>query len=83
MAQAGDIVVLAGVPMEAVGVSDTVADFAVTEPLPTVPVTPPTICMSFGANDGPLSGKGGGVFLNSSQVSSYKKKKKTEKKKKK
>ena len=52
----------------AVGVSDTVADPAVAAPLPTVPVTPPTISMSFGANDGPLAGLSGGSFLNSSQV---------------
>jgi GTP-binding protein len=72
-AQAGDIVVLAGVgngdaASSSVAVADTVADPSVLVPLPTVPVTPPTICMSFGANDGPLAGRSGGTFLNPSQV---------------
>lgn len=33
-----------------------------------VPMTPPTLAMSFGANDGPLGGRSGGVFVNASQV---------------
>ena len=33
-----------------------------------VPMTPPTLAMSFGANDGPLGGRSGGVFVNANQV---------------
>ena len=65
-AQAGDIVVLAGV--DNAGVADSIVDPSVEAPVPTVPVTPPTIAMSFGANDGPLAGRSGGIFLNSNQV---------------
>lgn len=66
-AQAGDIVVLAGVPDET-GVSDTICDMAVDTALDTVAVAPPTISMVFGANDGPLAGRSGGKFLNSNQI---------------
>jgi len=31
-------------------------------------MTPPTLAMSFGANDGPLGGRSGGVFVNANQV---------------
>uniref|UniRef100_A0A7S2C4J9 Tr-type G domain-containing protein n=1 Tax=Octactis speculum TaxID=3111310 RepID=A0A7S2C4J9_9STRA len=65
-AQAGDIVVLTGV--SDVCVSDTICDVTVIDPLDTHPVTPPTMAMSFGANDGPLAGRSGATFLNSNQI---------------
>eukprot|EP00941_MAST-03F_sp_MAST-3F-sp1_P006149 g6149.t1 len=61
-ASAGDIVSIAGLP-EA-GVSDTIvcatsyAD-GQAEALPTHPIDPPTISMTFSVNDSPLSGKDG------------------------
>lgn len=45
-------------------------DPSVTAPLEAVMMTPPTIAMSFSANDGPLAGRSGGTFLNSNQVKS-------------
>jgi len=38
------------------------------KPRTQVPMTPPTLAMSFGANDGPLGGRSGGVFVNANQV---------------
>jgi GTP-binding protein len=56
-AEAGDIVSLAG--MSKATVADTIADFAVTEPLPAQPIDPPTISVTFAINDSPLAGREG------------------------
>jgi hypothetical protein len=45
-----------------------VCEQSVTQALRTVAVTPPTIAMTFGANDSPLAGKSGAQFLNSNQI---------------
>ncbi|MEM1066977.1 MAG: translational GTPase TypA [Pseudomonadota bacterium] len=57
VAQAGDIVSLAG--MAKATVADTLAALAVDEPLPAQPIDPPTISVTFGINDSPLAGRDG------------------------
>lgn len=66
-AYAGDIVTLAGIP-DSIAVGDTLTstNSPVDEPIDTPPLAPPTLCMDFGSNDGPLGGKEG------TQVSSSK-----------
>ncbi len=54
---AGDIIAIAGVTQA--GVSDTLADIAVTEPIDARPVDPPTLAVTFGINDSPLAGRDG------------------------
>jgi GTP-binding protein len=54
---AGDIVAIAG--LQNVYVSHTVCDESVAEPLKAAPIDPPTIAMTFGVNDSPLSGQEG------------------------
>ncbi|MBP7001834.1 translational GTPase TypA [Amaricoccus sp.] len=56
-AEAGDIVSLSG--MSKATVADTIADFAVADPLPAQPIDPPTISVTFGINDSPLAGREG------------------------
>lgn len=56
-ASAGDIIAIAGVTMA--GVSDTLADIEVTEPIDARPVDPPTLAVTFGINDSPLAGRDG------------------------
>jgi GTP-binding protein len=56
-ARAGDIVAIAG--LEAGTVPDTICAPEVTEPLPAIPVDPPTLAMTFRINDGPLGGREG------------------------
>ena len=56
-AYAGDIVVVAG--FERASVADTLADPSVTEAMAAEPVDPPTLAVSFLANDSPLAGKEG------------------------
>ena len=56
-ASAGDIIAIAGVTLA--GVSDTLADIAVTEPIDARPVDPPTLAVTFGINDSPLAGRDG------------------------
>lgn len=60
VAHAGDIVQLAGVP-DTIAVGDTLTSTSapVTEPISTPPLAPPTLCMEFGANNGPLAGQEG------------------------
>lgn len=53
-ASAGDIIGLTG--CDEVYLGETVAKSIETEPLPFVPVDPPTLCMQFCVNDGPLVG---------------------------
>lgn len=54
---AGDIVLIAG--FENATVSYTLADLEVTDPLPSHPIDPPTLAMTFSVNDSPLSGREG------------------------
>ena len=56
-AHAGDIVGLTG--FEEVFIGETITDSVEREPLPFVPVDPPTIQMQFAVNDGPLAGVDG------------------------
>lgn len=55
-ANAGEIISLAGCDA---GVAETICSLDRTEVLPTVPITPPIISMTFGPNDSPLSGREG------------------------
>ncbi len=57
LAEAGDIVTLAG--MTKATVADTLADPAIDTPLPAQPIDPPTISVTFGINDSPLAGRDG------------------------
>lgn len=63
-ATAGDIITIAGVNAF---VSDTVCNSAVSEPIPSPQLDPPTISMTFGVNDSPIAGKEG-KFLTSSHI---------------
>ncbi len=56
-AMAGDIVTLAG--MTKATVADTLCDPSVETALPSQPIDPPTITVTFGINDSPLAGKDG------------------------
>jgi GTP-binding protein len=54
---AGDIVAIAG--FKEATVADTLCEEAVTEPLQSQPIDPPTISVTFGINDSPFAGKEG------------------------
>ena len=56
-AKAGDIVAIAGL-MKAT-VSNTIGTPAITEPLPSREIDPPTLSMTFSVNDSPFAGKDG------------------------
>ena len=56
-AQAGDIVAVAG--MQEASVADTLCAPEVTEPLPSLPIDPPTISVTFAINSSPLAGRDG------------------------
>ena len=56
-AQAGDIVTLAG--MSKATVADTICAPEVDTALPSQPIDPPTISVTFGINDSPLAGQDG------------------------
>ncbi len=56
-AVAGDIVTIAG--MSKATVSDTLCALAVDTALPSQPIDPPTISVTFGINDSPLAGRDG------------------------
>ncbi|TFI56520.1 translational GTPase TypA [Sphingomonas parva] len=56
-AQAGDIVAIAGLTKATV--SNTIAAPGVTTPVPSRPIDPPTLAMSFAVNDSPYAGKDG------------------------
>ncbi len=53
-AHAGDIIAIAGI--ENATVADTVCALEVMEALPSLPIDPPTLVMSFSVNDSPLAG---------------------------
>ena len=55
--EAGDIVAVAG--LEDATVPDTIGAPELGQPLPAIPVDPPTLAMTFRVNDGPLGGKEG------------------------
>jgi len=57
MAEAGDIVSLAG--MSKATVADSIVAPSVTDALPAQPIDPPTITVTFGINDSPLAGRDG------------------------
>jgi GTP-binding protein len=65
-AYAGDIVTVSGVP-DSIAVGDTItgATNSILVPIQTPPLAPPTLCMDFGANDGPLAGKEGTIVASS------------------
>ncbi len=56
-ARAGDIVAIAG--LEKPTVADTLADPSVTEAIPSQPIDPPTLAMTFSINDSPYAGREG------------------------
>ncbi|AQS91927.1 MULTISPECIES: translational GTPase TypA [Gluconobacter] len=56
-AEAGDIVAVAG--LSEATIPDTIADPSIDVPLPSRPVDPPTLSMTFRINDGPLGGREG------------------------
>jgi GTP-binding protein len=64
-AEAGDVVVLAG--LEHAEPGDTVVADEETEPLPRLAIDEPTVAMVFSINDGPLGGKDG-KYVTSRQV---------------
>jgi GTP-binding protein len=55
--KAGEIIALAG--LDAVGISDTIADPANAIPLPPISIEEPTVRMTFGVNTSPLAGREG------------------------
>ncbi len=57
LAEAGDIVAIAGVTEATV--ADTLCDPAVDTPLYAQPIDPPTLAMNFRINDGPFAGQEG------------------------
>ncbi len=57
MAEAGDIVTVAG--MSKATVADTLCALDVDTALPAQPIDPPTITVTFGINDSPLAGRDG------------------------
>lgn len=54
---AGDIVSIAGFTKATV--ADTLCDSSVTDPIPALPIDPPTLAMTFSINTSPLAGKEG------------------------
>ena len=56
-ASAGDIVVLAG--LQNTTVTDTICAPEINQPIPALPIDPPTLSMTFSINDSPLSGREG------------------------
>lgn len=56
-AQAGDIIAIAGLSESTI--PDTICSPEVMAPLPSIPVDPPTLAMTFRVNDGPLGGREG------------------------
>jgi GTP-binding protein len=57
IAEAGDIVAIAG--LEDTTVADTLTIPSVNVPLPSKPIDPPTLSVTFRINDGPLAGREG------------------------
>ena len=59
-AGAGDIIGLAG--SEEVFIGETLTDIETREPVPFIPIDPPTISMFFAVNDSPLAGLDGNLM---------------------
>ncbi|MGH1478380.1 MAG: translational GTPase TypA [Geminicoccales bacterium] len=57
VAGAGDIVTIAGI--QKASVADTLCDEVVQSALPSQPIDPPTLAMTFSVNDSPLAGQEG------------------------
>jgi GTP-binding protein len=57
LAEAGDIVAIAG--LQDTTVADTLTIPSVNDPLPSLPIDPPTLSVTFRINDGPLAGREG------------------------
>ncbi|WP_299744067.1 translational GTPase TypA [uncultured Tateyamaria sp.] len=57
LAEAGDIVTLAG--MSKATVADSIVATSVSDALPAQPIDPPTITVTFGINDSPMAGRDG------------------------
>lgn len=55
--EAGDIVAVAG--LEKSTVADTICALEVNNPIPALPIDPPTLVMTFSINDSPLAGREG------------------------
>jgi len=64
-AEAGDIVILAGV--DSIEIGDTICDPGHPDPLPHIAIDPPTIRVHFSANTSPLAGREG-RFVTSRQI---------------
>jgi GTP-binding protein len=60
-AAAGDLVAIAGI--DDITIGDTLADPEDPHPLPRITVDEPAISMTFGVNNSPLAGKGGGTKM--------------------
>jgi GTP-binding protein len=56
-ARAGDIVVIAGIANA--NVADTLCDPSIMDAIPSIPIDPPTLAMTFAINDSPLAGREG------------------------
>ena len=56
-AEAGDIIAIAGLTKTTV--ADTICDPVVEAPVPSIPIDPPTLAMTFSVNDSPLAGREG------------------------
>lgn len=56
-ATAGDIIAIAGV--ENATVADTICALEIEDALPSLPIDPPTLSMTFSVNDSPLAGREG------------------------
>jgi GTP-binding protein len=65
-AEAGDIIMIAG--MDDVNVGETLTCIDHPEALPTIKIDEPTISMVFSHNTSPLAGKDGGRFLTSRHI---------------
>ncbi|MBN66948.1 MAG: translational GTPase TypA [Rickettsiales bacterium] len=55
--EAGDIISVAGTAIASV--SDTICDPAVSEPVPSTPIDPPTMAITISVNDSPFAGQEG------------------------
>ncbi|MCH2170711.1 translational GTPase TypA [Myxococcota bacterium] len=64
-AEAGDIVILAGI--DSIEIGDTLCDPDSPDPLPRIDLDPPTLRVRFGINDSPFAGRDGG-FVTSRQL---------------
>ena len=65
-ASAGDIVIVAGFAKATV--ADTLCAPEVAEPIPALPIDPPTLTMTFFVNTSPLAGRSGGKKLTSRMI---------------